>query len=154
MADGQPLDVTYHIERRGPAPMESDGWYFSQAGSLGRLIDTVEAGIASGRWTADEVRIVEITRKIVVPSAGCYLIRYPSGASFTAQGRFLLVPLGSLLVPMVFLDNSKEALSLDPRAIVEKDGVEVYSPRRNRDGLEPGMAKWLDEHKEWATDGD
>jgi hypothetical protein len=78
-----------------------------------------------------------------------YLVRYPSGKSFTLQGRFALTPLESCLMPCVFQDDNKVAM-LDQRAIVEHDGVEVYSPRRNREWLQPEMSRWLHENESWA----
>lgn len=79
-----------------------------------------------------------------------YLVRYPSGKQFIVHGRFVLAPVNSWLLPSVFQEGN-EAVILDQRAIVECEGVEVYSPRRNRDGLYPEMSKWLDHNPEWAS---
>ena len=81
-----------------------------------------------------------------------YSISYPSGKKFTAVGRYQLAPLDSWLVPCIF-QGEKEVIMLDQRAIVRDDsGKVIYSPCRNRDGLQPQMVKWIDENQQWAKD--
>lgn len=79
----------------------------------------------------------------------CYLVRYPSGRTFTIRGHFVLAPLNSWLVPTI-VDDDDKIMVLDQRAIVESDGVRVYSPRCNRDGLDPAVSQWLDANELWA----
>jgi len=79
-----------------------------------------------------------------------YLVKYPTGKTFTVRGKFTLTPLGNWLVPAIFQEGNKAAV-LDQRAIVEHLGTVVYSPRRHRDGLDPMMAEWLDDHPEWGA---
>jgi len=82
-------------------------------------------------------------------ATGYYLVRYPSGKTFTVRGQFALTPLDDWLVPTVFQDDNKASV-LDQRAIVKQAGREVYSPRRNLDGLQPAMTQWLSAHPEWG----
>lgn len=65
-----------------------------------------------------------------------YTVHYPSGKVFTVNGDFRRVPQGDYLLPMILTDDGP-AMVLDQRAIVIADGVEVYNPHINRDGLMP-----------------
>lgn len=77
-----------------------------------------------------------------------YLILYASGSAFIVEGTFQMIPLESWMIPAVSKHDGPLVV-LDQRAIVSCAGVTVYSPRRNRDGLQPVMREWLDEHPEW-----
>ncbi len=79
-------------------------------------------------------------------------VSYPSGRKFGVVGQFQLTPLESWLVPAVFIGDDK-AIVLDQRAIVTSHGRVIYSPRQNRDGLDPQMTQWLNEHPDWASRG-
>lgn len=78
-----------------------------------------------------------------------YRIRYPGGDTFSLKGTFALYDLSPNLVPGVDLGGDKPIVILDHRAIVELDGKQVYHPRRNLDGLDPDIRKWLTKHPEW-----
>lgn len=80
----------------------------------------------------------------------CLNVAYPSGFKFNLSGHFVLAPLGSWLVPTILGPNN-QAVVLDQRAIVTHDGCLIYSPRRNRDALNPLITQWLDQHPDWAN---
>ena len=82
-----------------------------------------------------------------------YLVRYPSDRMFEVTGEYKLCPVGDWLTPAVLLTSGEVAL-LDPRAVVNLLGAEIYSPRRNLDGLSPEMAEWLLKHPEWPANFD
>jgi hypothetical protein len=78
-----------------------------------------------------------------------YLIRYPSGKTFTCSGRFHKVVLGDLIAPAI-VPSVGPVVMLDQRAIVEKGDQQVYSPRRNMDGLQPDIRRWLASNPSWG----
>jgi hypothetical protein len=80
-----------------------------------------------------------------------YVVYYPSGTMFSVRGVFLLAPLDDWLIPSI--DRSDNTImALDQRAVVTHNGVEVYSPRRNLDGLTLEMRNWLNENPEWPDE--
>jgi hypothetical protein len=76
-----------------------------------------------------------------------YRISYPSGKTFELTGTYLMADVGELRCPTI--DSGERVHVLDQRAIITQDGVQVYHPRRNLDGLDPTLKKWLDENPEW-----
>ena len=77
-----------------------------------------------------------------------YLVRYPSGKTFTCCGRFHKVVLGDLIAPAI-VPAVGPVLMLDQRAIVKEGEQKVYSPRRNMDGLQPDIRRWLAANPSW-----
>lgn len=76
-------------------------------------------------------------------------VKYPSRKKFTLHGQFSVERLEEFLILVVLQDNDV-AVVLDQRAILtHSDGKELYSPRRNLDGLHPAVLEWLIEHTEW-----
>jgi hypothetical protein len=76
-------------------------------------------------------------------------VSYPSGKQFQVKGQLHLVPIRDGIYPVVFDDNNR-AFVLDQRALIECDGVRVYTPWQNLDGLDPVFAKWLQDHPQWG----
>jgi hypothetical protein len=88
-----------------------------------------------------------------IPCSGVLEVRYPSGRQFRVVGKFVLAKISDddPWVHAVILDpdQPEHAILLDQRAIVTLNGINVYHPRRNIDGLTPEMRSWLEDNLAW-----
>jgi len=107
----------------------------------GQMRDERDDGRGAGIPQANEMKRTDRT--------ACLNVAYPSGSKFNLSGHFVLAPLGSWLVPAI-LGRNNQAVVLDQRAIVTRDGCVIYSPRRNRDALL--ITQWLNQHPDWANE--
>ena len=76
-----------------------------------------------------------------------YHISYPSGKTFELAGTYMMADVGAWRCPCI--DSGNHVHVLDQRAIVMHDGIQIYHPRRNLDGLDPNLKKWVDDNPEW-----
>jgi hypothetical protein len=80
--------------------------------------------------------------------AHTYDVYYPSGPRFQLRGVF-----GAVIGPAgwtPYLRDGTELTMLDPRAVVTRDGLVIYAPRR--DGLyDPELTAWFRAHPEWPA---
>ena len=77
-------------------------------------------------------------------------VAYPSGKTFKLFGQFALTSVKTWRVPAV-LRADGQVVVLDQRAIVTQNNRVIYSPRRNRDGLDPELSNWLNANPTWAV---
>ena len=74
-----------------------------------------------------------------------YLVLYPSGTRQQLRGVFGLVGANGDTAPTI---RAGEALIvLDPRAVIARDGLIIYEPRRGP--AAPWVRDWLAQHPEW-----
>lgn len=72
-----------------------------------------------------------------------YTVHYPSGAVFAVTG-VLLCTVETVAVRQA---DSDRAFVLDPRAVLVRDDLIIYEPRRGRQ--QPWVRDWLRAHPEW-----
>ena len=80
-------------------------------------------------------------------AAHCYTVHYPSGQTFTVTGVFTCVFDAGAIVSVMIRLGHEEAVALDPRAVIVRDQLIIFEPRRG-----PQVAwvrDWLREHPEW-----
>lgn len=79
-----------------------------------------------------------------------YVICYPSGARFRVFGR---LTQGHVHRGPTIRDGD-DVMELDPRAVITRDGLVIYEPRRWVDrggGRLAWVAAWLAAHPEWPA---
>lgn len=77
-----------------------------------------------------------------------YRVAYPSGKTFTCSGRFEKIVVGDLIAPAI-VPSVGPVMMLDQRAIVKEGDKTIYSPRRNMDGLQRDIRRWLKANSRW-----
>ena len=78
--------------------------------------------------------------------------RYPSGNVIEMHGElhFMQIAPRSELRALMIMPDIKRVIVIDPRAIVEVDGKNVYQPRLFLRHMQKEMAQWMQENPQWA----
>jgi hypothetical protein len=96
---------------------------------------------ASGAGTPAPIRLV-----LTDDGVHAYWISYPSGSRFQRRGVLEIISVGVVIHPTI-RDGATVAV-LDSRAVITRDGLVLYEPRRWAGQLRT-FDDWLAEHPEW-----
>jgi hypothetical protein len=77
-----------------------------------------------------------------------YGVLYPGGTTFRLRGIYGIL-FGGSEQASPYIRDATRIWTLDPRAVVTRDGLIIYDPRRQP--VPAWVSAWLAEHAEWPA---